>query len=76
MLARSLIGTTQPRRYYAHRAKNTAKAKEIRDRKSAEKKAAKARLDTAMARNARMRETVTRLETILEQLKARGGFAQ
>ena len=63
-------------KYYAHRAKNTAKAKAIRDRKKAERTAAKARLDNANDRNRRLRAAAQKLESVLEQLKARAGGAQ
>lgn len=57
-------------KYLAYRAKNTAKAKAIRDRKRVEKQQKKKRLETALARSAELRAEVERLEGILSRAKA------
>jgi hypothetical protein len=63
-------------KYHEYRAKNTAKAKDIRDRKREERKAAKARLDNANDRNRRLRAAVQHLESALQQLKSRADGTQ
>lgn len=63
-------------KYHEYRVKNTAKAKDIRDRKREERKAAKARLDNANDRNRRLRAAVQHLESALQQLKSRADGTQ
>lgn len=63
-------------KYHAHRTKNTAKAKSIRDRKREEKNHSKARLETALSRSTELRAEVAQLELMLAQAKAlHGDFA-